>query len=302
MNYNTVDIKVDIRNFNVMNGKILINTTNGVNFNDKILYPKFDEYNSSNFINNQYLFFGNLEKMILYDFSTETENELNPDYSYYWNTFENNKVLTSCKRRKNSLGNKIADYHWFDIKRKRIEKLLFTGKPQCKIIKKSIIITESKFNIKSLSLLTGELQWETNLEPYGEIRKILGVQSEKLWVSMDCCGENKDENSLLALDVNTGQILYQAPTEYDLSDWFIELIPEQNTILSIYGKMSTHKADSPLVEMNATTGVLIRNQRIESLYLENLKIGFWKVLDNKIYFTANKDTLHGEGTEKLRIF
>lgn len=65
MNYNTVDIKVDIRNFNVMNGKILINTTNGVNFNDKILYPKFDEYNSSNFINNQYLFFGNLEKMIL---------------------------------------------------------------------------------------------------------------------------------------------------------------------------------------------------------------------------------------------
>tara|TARA_R110000868_G_scaffold196307_1_gene442188 strand:- start:12 stop:1028 length:1017 start_codon:yes stop_codon:yes gene_type:complete len=175
-----------------------------------------------------------------------------------------------------------------------IEKTIYEPKNIPVLTFNSILFfsVENKVS-QSTSLLTGEFEWETNLEPYGEIRKILGVKSEKLWVSMDRCGENKDKNSLLALDVNTGQILYQAPSEYDLSDWFIELIPEQNTILSIYGKMSTHKADSPLVEMNATTGVLIRNQRIESLYHENLKIGFWKVLDNKIYFTANKDTLHG---------
>ena len=110
---------------------------------------------------------------------------------------------------------------------------------------------------------------------------------------MDRCGENKDKNSLLALDVNTGQILYQAPSEYDLSDWFIELIPEQNTILSIYGKISTYgPAASPFVEINATTGAVMRNQRIESLYNVNLKLGKWKYLNNKIYFTAALDTIN----------
>nr|WP_294926186.1 hypothetical protein [uncultured Flavobacterium sp.] len=150
-----------------------------------------------------------------------------------------------------------------------------------------------KIILKAISYPTCKNTWKILLQEYGEIRKILGVKEEKIWVSIYRGGINKDKNILLALDIVSGEVVYQSPSEYDLSDWFIELLSEKNSILSIYGKMSTHQADSPFVEINATTGAVIRNHRIESLYLENLKIGFWKVLDNKIYFTANKDTLHG---------
>jgi hypothetical protein len=88
MNYKILNTKVGIRNFSVMNDKVLINTINDIKFDKQILYPKFDEYNFSNFINDQYLFYGNLETMVLYDFTNNIKKELNPNYSYYWDTLE----------------------------------------------------------------------------------------------------------------------------------------------------------------------------------------------------------------------
>jgi hypothetical protein len=151
---------------------------------------------------------------------------------------------------------------------------------------------ENKIGLsKSISKLN--YSWQANLEYYGEIRKILGVQKNKLWISIYRAGSNKDKNVLLALDILTGEVVYKSPPDYDLSDWFVEVIPECNSVISIYGKISSHgPADSPFVEINATTGETIRNQRIESLYEENLKIGQWKYFENKIYFTASKDTIN----------
>ncbi|MFP3670590.1 hypothetical protein SB717_36500, partial [Priestia sp. SIMBA_032] len=88
-----------------------------------------------------YLFYGNLETMILYDFRNNIKKELNSKYSYYWDTLEDNKVLISVNRRKYDLGQKIADYHWYDFKRNQLEKLLFIEKPQNKILNKTILIT-----------------------------------------------------------------------------------------------------------------------------------------------------------------
>lgn len=148
-------------------------------------------------------------------------------------------------------------------------------------------------NLQSLSLQSYNLNWETSLDQYGEIRKILGIKENKLWISMYRGGNDKTKNTLIALNIDSGHIVYEKNNDYDTSDWFIELISEHDSILSIYGKISTTPADSPLVEINAITGEIIRNQKIESLYNENLKIGFWKVLKDKIYFTANKDALNG---------
>lgn len=201
-----------------------------------------------------------------------------------------NGIDTILKTKFNGV-KKNGIYNIFTKKIKWLDNLNVFG--QCLRYSDFFIYRQGYYLIKSLSLPADQNNWETNLEPYGEIRKILGVQSEKLWVSMDRCGEKKDKNSLLGLDVNTGKILYQAPSAYDLSDWFIELIPEQNTILSIYGKISTYgPAASPFIEINATTGAVMRNERIESLYNSNLKLGKWKYLNNKIYFTAAIDTIN----------
>jgi hypothetical protein len=74
--------------------------------------------------------------------------------------FRNNKVLISLNRRKNNLGKKISDYHWFDLEKNQLENLLFIEKPQNKILNKTLIITESEFLVRSLSLLTGKYQWK----------------------------------------------------------------------------------------------------------------------------------------------
>ncbi|SMC39092.1 PQQ-binding-like beta-propeller repeat protein [Cellulophaga tyrosinoxydans] len=154
------------------------------------------------------------------------------------------------------------------------------------------IQNERKY-IKSLSLLTGKYEWETNLENFGEIRKILGVVENKLWVSLYRAGNEKNETRLLALDIESGKVIFELDHQYPISDWFIELLEEDNSLLSIYSGIGTQALDSPLVEIDAITGKVLRSQRIESLYNQNLKIGFWKVLENKIYFTANQDYLSG---------
>lgn len=206
MNYNILNTKVGIRNFSIMNDNILINTINDIKFNDQTLYPEFDEYNFSYFINSKYLFYGNLETVVLYDFCNNIKKQLNPDYSYYWDTLYDNKVLISLNRRKNNEGQKIADYHWFDLKKSQLEDLFFIEKPQNKILNKDIIITESKSFIKSFSIDTGKFQWELNLEKefsnyqVDGIQKIIGVHKDVLWLSCT--------KALWGIDTITGKKLY----------------------------------------------------------------------------------------------
>ena len=78
-----------------------------------------------------------------------------------------------------------------------------------------------------------------------------------------------------------------------MHDWHIALLEETQTIVSIYGKISTQqKADSPFVEICAITGAVLRNERIESLFQANLKLGQWCYSNHKIYFTAATDTIN----------
>lgn len=147
--------------------------------------------------------------------------------------------------------------------------------------------------IKSLSLLNGEYEWEADLNFFGEIRKLLGVIEEKLWVVLYKGGENQDITKLIALDIHTGDIIIELPESLPLHNTHISIIEEKQTILSIWGmKSSHHKADSPLVEIDGKTGKIIRNYRIESLFEANLKMGLWKYLDNKIFFVGAMDYLN----------
>ena len=50
-------------------------------------------------------------------------------------------------------------------------------------------------------------------------------------------------------------------------------------------------AESPFVEINAKTGEVIRNSFSHSLFNANFKLGKWKFLNNKFYFTAAQDSI-----------
>ncbi len=147
--------------------------------------------------------------------------------------------------------------------------------------------------IQALSLLSGEYEWEVYLNSFGEIRKLLGVIEEKLWVVLYRGGENQDITKLIALDIHTGDIIIELPESLPLHNTHISIIEEKQTILSIWGmKSSHHKANSPLVEIDGKTGRIIRNHRIESLFEANLKMGLWKYLDDKIFFVGAMDYIN----------
>ncbi|MFN5415955.1 MAG: hypothetical protein ACK5B9_02790 [Flavobacteriia bacterium] len=140
----------------------------------------------------------------------------------------------------------------------------------------------------------GKFTWNSDLTTYGTIRKILGVSGERFWVSCMRVDENRNTKAhLVALNVNTGEILHHLSDGLPLHEIHIELLEEKQTIVSCWGKMSSHsKAESPFVEIDALTGEVIRNTFSQSMYDANLKLGQWKYLDNKIYFDAAFDTIN----------
>ena len=158
-------------------------------------------------------------------------------------------------------------------------------------LENNFIFQSSLSKISSLSLLTGDYEWENNLSKHGEIRKILGLVNEKLWVILYETETRKKQ--LVSLHTATGKIIDIIDATLPLHDWHIALLEETQTIVSIYGKISTHqKADSPFVEICAITGAVLRNERIESLFQANLKLGQWCYSNHKIYFTAATDTIN----------
>jgi len=139
--------------------------------------------------------------------------------------------------------------------------------------------------IKSLSLLTGEYEWEVDLSEYGQIRSVLTAVEDNLWVLANDYKANR--HCLLRLSASTGQILQVLGEGLPLSDAHVKYIAEKQTLLSFKSSISTIPSPSTLVEIDATTGDVLRNVTVESMMASNLKVGLWEYLDNQIFFTAN---------------
>ena len=139
-----------------------------------------------------------------------------------------------------------------------------------------------------------EPNWQTDLSFYGQIRKILGVAEELLWISCMSSDENRNTKAhLIALELKTGKIIHHLSDGLPLHEVHVELLEDKQRIVSIWGKMSSHcPAESPFVEINALTGEVLRNTYSQSMYNANLKLGAWKYLNDKIYFDAAFDTIN----------
>ena len=95
--------------------------------------------------------------------------------------------------------------------------------------------------VSILSLLTGEYTWQSNLETFGEIRKILGVCEDLLWLTTMTVDQNRNSKAhLLALNINYGQIIHHLSDGLPLDEVHIKLLEEKQTIVSCWGKISSH--------------------------------------------------------------
>jgi len=68
-------------------------------------------------------------------------------------------------------------------------------------VENNLYYKQSHTTLKSLSLLTGEYEWEVDLGAYGEIDKIIGVCNEILWVGVG-------SKMLIGIDIKYGKIMH----------------------------------------------------------------------------------------------
>jgi hypothetical protein len=236
---------------------------------------------------------------LLFCLSSNEEKIFVIDDEEYWginssgwlNTIQNNSIML-YKYNSNNKSFKILLYN---LQERKIYKEILKELNLWNLIRYNEFIyffDSSKTLLKCLSLESSEYTWEINLSEYGEIYNIVGIDQNKLWALTHRAGMERKENRLLAINIKNGEVLFVLPTEYPISDVSLKLLELKQTILSIYSKWSTARADSLFVEIDAITNSVLRSGKIDSIFNENLKIASWQSLGNKIFFTANKDSLN----------
>lgn len=146
-------------------------------------------------------------------------------------------------------------------------------------------IYQFDITLKSLSLLTGEYEWEIDLSEYGEIRSVLAAVQDNLWVLANDYKNNR--HSLLRLDANSGRVMQVLGEGLKLSDAHVQYIEEKQTLLSLKSSISSVPSPSTLIEIDAKTGEVLRNVKVDSVLEPNLKVGLWQYHNNQLFFTAN---------------
>ena len=203
-------------------------------------------------------------------------------------------MLISENRSKDSSGNRVANYRFLNLNSDLKENVLGIRKPQNIIIKDRILFITKENELICQHIENFFTLWKTFLFPFGQIRKILGVAEELLWISCMSSDVNRNTKAhLIALELKTGKIIHHLSDGLPLHEVHVELLEDKQRIVSIWGKMSSHgPAESPFVEINALTGEVLRNTYSQSMYNTNLKLGAWKYLNDKIYFDAAFDTIN----------
>ena len=266
---------------------IFVDKNENVYLND----VKSVQYKSIYFVLNGHLLKQNTENESFLYLNETLVKKIN--HSYIYNTYSEDGCFYYENLHYDPVDDKLKkNIYYHNFKDDSIKLFIkdFSGNFQL-IFENNTFFIQPNNTLTSLSLLTGDYEWENNLSKYGEIRKILGLVNEKLWVVLYETETRKKQ--LVSLHTATGKIIDIIDATLPLHDWHIALLEETQTIVSIYGKISTHqKADSPFVEICAITGAVLRNERIESLFQANLKLGQWCYSNHKIYFTAATDTIN----------
>jgi hypothetical protein len=196
MYYQLIDKKSNIIKIQIFRNNLMYISDDGIYLNDTLL-ESTNDYSIALFCGD-YAIYGNLNSMKRYSLLSHDIEILDWELSYYWDSFENDKVLVSKNRRKDMNGNRIADYYLYNFSNNLLSEIHFTDSPYIKILGKiGLIIRNTTLNY--LSLLTGEYEWEVDLGAYGEIDKILGVSAGILWVWLN-------GYQIVGIEITTGKI------------------------------------------------------------------------------------------------
>lgn len=143
-----------------------------------------------------------------------------------------------------------------------------------------VIATEYSKLLKSLSLITGEYEWETPINRSGEIFKILGVRDNELVV---CWKRGWKLFGLLGIDIQTGVIVWNIDNNQLLNGHSLYFTDNQQSLFSAQG--TNH--NSYFIEIDLLSKQAIRLGEIEDLCKAQVEISRSQYKDGLIYFTAS---------------
>jgi hypothetical protein len=128
---------------------------------------------------------------------------------------------------------------------------------------------------------TGNPIWTTVIGGSKKVVRYLSIMDENLWIVL----KNKDDYSLLSLDVSHGQANSNHTIKYGYACHPIE---EKNTLLCIHG-FSRYEPETEYKEVNGLTGEVIRTGVVQSLLEQKLVLKDWEKFGEHIYFTAVRE-------------
>lgn len=201
---------------------------------------------------------------VIYTFTNNKIISLLEGYSLSEKKYSEDKIIIS-QRVSRGVFNKFV----FDLSTGSILKKI-DAEPS--FISLSSEIFTIATTLKSLSLLTGEYEWEVDLGAYGEIRNILGIVEDELYVWLG-------STTLVAISIQNGEIQWYINTYETHKVGFgagVHLLADERKVVLFY--------DTNYVEIDLqtqTSKLLLKNSFGKDwAFLANTVVG------NYIYFTG----------------
>ncbi len=254
---------------------------------DKIFFNGKEDSESRfiTFLENGYWARGIKNSIHLYNINSDKVEVVT--HAYLTNCFNSIGGIYSANNNYDSIQNLfLYDYFYHDRLTNKEIKLInqktgsfvFCFSSNTKAIFKSINLLSSHI------LNDGLKEWEIDISNYGEIKNVIIVVNNILWVYLDYKLENTKKGRLVAIDINTGQIVPMPVNDGNLFTSNILYNEAKQTAIFIT-KQSAKQNTSTLIEVCLKTGTILRKVLMQSLLDKEFEIVYSVLHNNKIYAT-----------------
>ncbi len=264
----------NISGYKAHNEKLFLCANHTIFLNNEIIQTNIDE--ASLMVFNEKLFFtSNTEKKTYY--FDEKVSEIN--FSSWLHTLFDSTVLIF----EYSFQERLFKIFIYNFLKKEITNEVEKKISLWNLFRRNDFIyfyDYSKTILKSLSLLTGEYEWQTQINRNGEIFKILGVRKNELVV---CWKRGIDYFALLGINIQTGEIVWNIDDNFLLNGLSLYFTPNQNSLFSTKGE----DRNSYFIGIDLQNKQAKRYGEIPDLCKVKLSISSSLLKDELVYFTAS---------------
>jgi outer membrane protein assembly factor BamB len=267
----------------------MLQLKNGTLFNNDVVIA--DNYNYYDYLNDNFIQYGKNGKHFLVD--KKNNREIEVPQALFSLGFDGKKgFYTENYIYDKELERSRCDLFRFNISTRTSTKILSNSAEILRLVEnKNLFLYLPSTTLKSLSLLTGEYEWEADLggrkyldfsqEKTAEIRHIVGVWENLLVVTMT-------HNEVVSIDIETGNILWET------KDLLKKHLQNDNSGKWRSYLENCHLENGKLYELTSSIyySIDLQTQKVEILWQDKRERDYVTVVhttytENYIYFTGS---------------